>query len=270
MSKRGLPTDLKMRHDVHFVDELVTRTGAPVGRMIPIDQLALNPDQPRVEVGDMEELIASIRERGVLEPLLVKPNESRGGFLIISGERRFRAAKQVGLRELPCIEMDVDDRGAAEIALIENLQRKDLTPFEEANGLNVLVERFGYTHEQISKKIGKSRTSVTEAISIAELPEEIRELCRRADIQSKSMLVQIARQPSIEAMRSIISKVRLEGADREVIRKTAKAKGSRPRQYVFQHRTSEYHLLIRFRKADVTRSHLASCLRALADDVELG
>ncbi|MBI4470528.1 MAG: ParB/RepB/Spo0J family partition protein [Acidobacteria bacterium] len=270
MSKRGLPSDLKMRHDVHFVDELVTRTGAPVGRMIPMEQLDINPDQPRIDVGDLDELMASIREKGVLEPILVKPNGNRPGFLIISGERRFRAAKQVGLREIPCIEMDVDERGVAEIALIENLQRKDLTPFEEANGLKVLVERFGYTHDQVSKKIGKSRTSVTEALSVAELPEEIRELCRRADIQSKSMLVQIARQGSVEAMRNIISKVKDEGADRDTIRRAGKSKPQRPRQYTFQHRTPEYQLLIRFRKADITRTHLAKCLRSLADDVELG
>lgn len=270
MSKRGLPSDLKMRHDVHFVDELVTRTGAPVGRMIPIEQIETNPEQPRVDIGDLEELTASIREKGVLEPILVKPKEHRAGFLIISGERRYRAAREAGLREIPCIEMDVDERGVAEIALIENLQRKDLTPFEEANGLKVLVERFGYTHDQISKKIGKSRTSVTEALSIAELPDEIRELCRQADIQSKSMLVQIARQQTDEAMRNIIYKVKDDGADRETIRRSTKSKTVRPRQYVFQHRTSEYQLTIRFRKSDVTRARLAQCLRELASDVELG
>ncbi len=270
MSKRGLPTDLKMRHDTHFVEELIARTGAHVGRMIPIDQLDVNPDQPRIEMGDLEELIASVREKGVLEPLLVRPNESRGGYLIISGERRFRAARAVGLTEVPCIEMDVDDREVAEIALIENLQRKDLTAFEEAQGLKALVDRFGYTHEQIAKRIGKSRSSVTEALSIGEMPEAIRDLCRQADIQSKSILVQIARQPSTEAMRGVVSKIKFEGANREVIRKSGKSKGPRSRSYIFQHRTPEYHLLIRFRKVDITRSHLASCLRALADEVELG
>src|SRR6266496_5862027 len=97
--------------------------------MIPIDKLAPNPLQPRVEIGDLSELVVSIEEKGVLEPLLVRPSDVGGRFMIISGERRYRASLEVGLTELPCIEMDVDDRAVAEISLIENLQRKDLTPW---------------------------------------------------------------------------------------------------------------------------------------------
>src|SRR5207244_11783659 len=152
--------------------------------MIPIDKLAPNPLQPRVEIGDLSELVLSIKEKGVLEPLLVRPSDVGGRFMIISGERRYRASMEVGLTEVPCIEMDVDDRAVAEISLIENLQRKDLTPFEEAEGLMVLVERFGYTHEEVARKIGKSRSSVTEALTIATLPAEVKEQCRRADIGS--------------------------------------------------------------------------------------
>src|SRR6476660_2935190 len=123
--------------------------------MIPIDKLAPNPNQPRVEIGDLSELVSSIKEKGVLEPLLVRPSDVGGRFMIISGERRYRASLEAGLAELPCIELDVDERDVAEISLIENLQRKDLTAFEEADGLQALAVRFGYTHEQISKKIGK-------------------------------------------------------------------------------------------------------------------
>src|SRR5690349_13036577 len=155
--------------------------------MIPIDKLAPNPNQPRIEIGDLSELIASITEKGVLEPLLVRPSDVGGRFMIISGERRYRASLEVGLTELPCIEMDVDDRAVAEISLIENLQRKDLTAFEEADGLVALAKRFGYPHDEIAKKLGKARTSVTETISIASLPQDVRDLCRRADITAKSM-----------------------------------------------------------------------------------
>src|SRR5437899_5157084 len=168
-----------MRHDAHYVEELTQIGPSNVGRLIPIDKLDPNPDQPRTEIGDLTELTASIREKGVLEPLLVKP--TMGRWMIIAGERRWRSAKDAGLTELPCIEMDVDDRAVAEIALIENMQRKDLTPFEEAEGLMVLVERFGYTHEEVARKIGKSRSSVTEALTIATLPAEVKEQCRRAD-----------------------------------------------------------------------------------------
>src|SRR5437667_1194174 len=191
-----------MRHDSHYVEELAQHRPTPVGRMIGVEQLDPNPEQPRVEIGDLTDLTASVKEKGVLEPLLVKPSRLTGRWMIIAGERRWRAARDAGLREVPCIEMDVDDRAVAEIALIENMQRKDLTSWEEADGLKALSERFGYTHDDIAKKVGKSRTTITEALSIAGLPDEIRELCRHADITAKSMLLQIVRQPDEAAMRS--------------------------------------------------------------------
>ena len=94
-----------------------------------------------------------------MEPLLVKPSRISGRWMIIAGERRWRAAREAGVREVPCIEMDVDDRAVAEIALIENMQRKDLTTWEEADGLRALCERFGYTHEEVARKVGKSRST---------------------------------------------------------------------------------------------------------------
>src|SRR5262252_9503201 len=208
-----------MRHDRHYVEELASLRGAPLGRMISIDRLEPNPQQPRVEIGDLSELVASVRERGILEPLLVRPSDVGGRFMIISGERRYRAAREAGLRELPCIEMEVDDRAVAEIALIENLQRKDLTAFEEADGLRMLVERFGYTHEEIARKIGKARSSITEALSIGAIPAEIREQCRRADIASKSLLLQIVRQPSEDGMRQFMARVIEQGMTRDDARK---------------------------------------------------
>ena len=173
MSKRGLPNNIGMRHDAHYVEELA-RSNRSVGRIIPINQVAPNPEQPRVEIGDLTELSASIKEKGVLEPLLVRPNRQAGTWMIIAGERRWRAANLAGLREVPCIELDIDDQTVAEIALIENLQRKDLTIWEEADGLKSLADRFGYKHDEIAKKISKSRSTVTELITIANLPEGIR------------------------------------------------------------------------------------------------
>src|ERR671914_1271253 len=192
-----------MRHDAHYVEELAQHRPTPVGRMIALDKLDPNPDQPRTEIGDLTELTASIKEKGVLEPLLVKPTFGR--WMIIAGERRWRAATAAGLTEVPCIEMDVDESAVAEIALIENMQRKDLTPWEEADGLAALCHRYGYTHEEVSKKVGKSRTTVTEAIALAAIPEEIREECRRADINVKSLLLQIVRQPDTDTMRGTIN-----------------------------------------------------------------
>src|ERR1041385_4251679 len=155
-----------MRHDAHYVEELAQHRPQQVGRMIPVDKLDPNPEQPRTEFGDLSELTASIAEKGVLEPLLVLP-KGDGTYMIIAGERRWRASQLAGLTEVPCIEVQTDEKGVAEIALIENLQRKDLSIWEEADGLKALGEKFGYTQEQIAQKISKSRTTVTELMTIA-------------------------------------------------------------------------------------------------------
>lgn len=264
-TKRGLPTTLKMRHDRHYVEELSTRSGAPVGRMIALDRLEPNPNQPRIEIGDLTDLIASIREKGVLEPLLVRPSEVGGRFMIISGERRYRAAREAGLRELPCIEMEVDDRAVAEIALIENLQRKDLTAFEEADGLMVLVERFGYTHDEISRKIGKSRSSVTESLAIAGLPGDVRELCRRADIASKSLLLQIVRQPDKDSMEGFVKRINERGMTRDDARKARTNKQGRSQPFVFRHQAPgrEFTFELKFRRSSVERSELIKVLESI-------
>jgi ParB family transcriptional regulator, chromosome partitioning protein len=222
VSKKGLPTTVKMRHDSHYVEELA-RSNRSVGRNIPISQIEPNPEQPRVEIGDLTDLSSSIKEKGVLEPLLVKPNND-GTWMIIAGERRWRAATQAGLREVPCIELDLDEKGVAEIALIENMQRKDLTVWEEADGLANLASRFGYTHDEISKKIGKSRSTVTESLTIAGLPADIREKCRAMDINAKSTLLEIARQFDEAAMHKFLKDLKEKGFSRETVRETARPK----------------------------------------------
>ena len=198
MSKRGLPTGVQMRHDSHYVDILST-TSRAIGKTIPLDRIEPNPEQPRTEFGDLTELTESIREKGVLEPLLVKPRPD-GTYMIIAGERRWRSSKLAGLTEVPCIEIDTDEQGVAEIALIENLQRKDLNVWEEADGLAALADKFGYTQDEIAKKISKSRSTVTEFMTIAGLPPSIREKCASANITSKATLLEIARQFDEAAM----------------------------------------------------------------------
>ncbi|QQS47754.1 MAG: ParB/RepB/Spo0J family partition protein [Acidobacteriota bacterium] len=269
--KRGLPSTLKMRHDRHYVEELASQRGAPIGRMIRVERLEPNPQQPRMELGDLTELIDSIRSKGVLEPLLVRPSEVGGRFMIISGERRYRAAIEAGLEELPCIEMDVDDRAVAEIALIENLQRKDLTPFEEADGLFLLVDRFGYTHEDISQKIGRARSSVTEALSIAALDAEVRELCREAGISSKSMLLQVARLPNIEQMKAFIARIARQGMTRDEARKARNNKQSRPQPFVYRFSAPnrEFSLQLKFRKSQISDDELIDVLEGILEELRL-
>ena len=180
MSKRiGLPVTLKMRHDAHYVEQLTTFSGAAIGRMIPLDKIRPNPDQPRKMLGDLSELIESIKQKGVLEPLLVRYIPREDEYHIISGERRYHSSRAAGLREVPCIEKIADDAETLELALIENMQRKDLTPFEEAEGLYRLAEQFDYTHDDIAKKIGRSRSSVTETLSLRSISGVDSEALRR-------------------------------------------------------------------------------------------
>lgn len=271
MSKKGLPENFKLRHDTHYVELLTGKGGgAPVGRMIPIDKLEPNPLQPRVDLGDLSELVLSIREKGVLEPILVRPSDVGGRFMIISGERRYRASLEVGLTEVPCIEMDVDDRAVAEISLIENLQRKDLTPFEEADGLVALAKRFGYKHEDIARKLGKARTSVTETISIANIPQDVRELCRRAEISTKSMLLQVARQPTDDEMREFVYKIGTGSLTRDQAREMRQGKPPQARSYSYQYEdpNGEWALTLRFRRPEATREELREAFRDALAAVE--
>ena len=279
MSKRGLPSGIRMRHDAHYVEELATQQPVPIGRLITLDQLDPNPEQPRVEIGDLNDLTASIKEKGVLEPLLVKPSRINGRWMIIAGERRWRASKAAGLREVPCIEMNVDDKAVAEIALIENMQRKDLTPWEEADGLAALCERFGYTHEDVARKVGKSRSTVTEALSIAALPEVIREKCRRADMSAKSLLLQVVRQPNIEAMNDILDEITTLGLNRDGARAVRRLKHegkrvqsseqkSNPFIYTYKAGDKAFVLEIRFKESKVDMPQLLEALQQSLREIQ--
>ena len=211
-----------MRHDSHYVEDLM-HSYRSIGKVIAIDQIVPNPEQPRVEFGDLSELTASVKEKGVLEPLLVKP-KGKGEWMIIAGERRWRAATLAGLTEVPCIEMDLDEQSIAEIALIENLQRKDLTIWEEADALASLSQKFGYTQEEIAKKISKSRTTVTELLTVASIPSEIREMCIDKKVTAKSSLLEVARQFDEKEMVDFLNRIDGSGepVGREKVRKMAR------------------------------------------------
>lgn len=275
MSKRGLPSSLKMRHDEHYVDALTNPAGAPIGRMIPIDQIDPNPDQPRQVMGDLSELMASIAEKGIIEPLVVR---QRGGrYQIVAGERRYQASVQVGVRELPVVIRDVDDNEIMEVALVENIQRKDLTPFEEAEALHVLAERCGYTHEDLARRMGKSRTNVTESLALAQMPVEVRNLCRLADISSKSLLLQIVRQQDPQKMIAFIERLTRDGSGAPVTREqarkvAAKPKAGRPKAFVFKYRPAAktFDLNLKFKKSDVDKTEVISALESIIEELRKG
>lgn len=270
MSKRGLPETLRMRHDAHYVETLAAGAATPVGRMVPIDLVDPNPDQPRQAMGDLSELIASVSEKGIIEPLVVRQRGPR--YQIIAGERRYHAAGQAGLHEVPVVVRDVDDTEMLELALVENLQRKDLTAFEEAEALQGLAQRCGYTHEDLAKRLGKSRTSITESLGLTVMPPEVRKVCRLADIHSKSALLQVARQGDPQKMLALVEKIASHGgATREALRKEAqKPKAGRPKAFVFNFKpeSKAFNLRLSFNKKNASKDEVIGALEAILDELK--
>ncbi len=144
---------------------------------IPVENIHPNPQQPRTMIkdGPLKELAASITEHGIIQPLIVSADLDGNGYTLIAGERRWRAAILAGLSMVPVIPKNVSEQGQLEIALIENLQRADLTPLEMAEAYRQLAETFSLTHEQIAERVGKSRTSVTNTLRLLNLPDQIQE-----------------------------------------------------------------------------------------------
>ena len=273
LKKAGLPVTLKMRHDAHYVESLTSYSGAAVGRMIPVDQIRPNPDQPRKALGDLRELTESIRAKGVLEPLLVRFVPREDCYYIISGERRYHASRAAGLREVPCIEKMADEAETLEIALIENIQRKDLTPFEEADGLQRLAEQFDYTHEDVAKKIGRSRSSVSETLTLRNIPDNLRKRCIEQGLLSKSLLLQIAKQPTEKKMLEMFAKILQEGLSRDEARKERtedKTGPLKPQPFVFHYEPENeaFRFRLQFKKSHVSRDELIRTLREILAQLE--
>jgi ParB family chromosome partitioning protein len=280
--KRGLPVRVKMRHDNHFVEELTARHETPVGKMIPLSAIEPDPGQPRSTMGDLDDLVLSIRDKGVLEPILVRPwpggedDASPSGVLyrIISGERRYRAAQEAGLYEVPAIEMDVSNEEALEIALIENLQRKDLTPFEEAEGYRMLAGTHQYTHEEIAEAVGKSRTVITESLSLLQMPARVRDTVQALGITSKSLLLEVLKAGSEPEMIELLEEVARRGLNRDDLRQRLRrtekgGKFSRRKPYVFRFKSPDrsFSLSLAFRQSEVDKDDLIHALEQILADL---
>ena len=175
-----------------------------------INEITPNKEQPRKTFDEaaLEELADSIRQHGVLQPLLVRPLTS-GGYQLVAGERRWRASRLAELKEVPVIIKELSDTEAMEIAIIENLQREDLNPIEEAEGLQALIDKCGYTQEQVATSVGKSRPAITNALRLLKLPEEVREMAKDGTITAghARALLAFDNQPMmIECANQIVSK----------------------------------------------------------------
>ena len=277
MSKRiGLPVTLKMRHDAHYVETLTSFSGASIGRMIPIDKIRPNPDQPRKNIGDVRELADSIREKGVLEPLLVRYIPREDTYYIISGERRFHASQAAGLHELPCIEKIADDAETLELALIENLQRKDLTPFEEADGLAaprgpVRLHARRYCQENRPRAFVRHRNDVSARDSRRCSPGVRREghcveVAAPAGRRASPAKRRCARWSSASSQGGLTR----DEARRARKDETESAPRPQPFNFDFQSEDGSFRVRLQFRKSHVSDEELAAALRAVLRRVESG
>ncbi len=264
IKRSGLPETIGMRHDDHFVDLISSRTLGPRIRMIPIEKIDPNRHQARSELGNIQELMDSIRSKGVLEPILVRSLGNR--FEIIAGERRFIASKNVGLKELPCIEFDVSENEAMEIALIENLQRKDLDAFEEADGLNALIDLYNFNHQEVSEKIGKARSTITEILSLSKIPDAVRQIIKASGVFSRSTIIEIARQKTEDDMMTFAQKIverRLTREDTRDLSKLLKGKIKKQKYYVYNYvpeGNDKFRMRLEFKKQMVGRQEIIDTL----------
>ncbi|MHA6689229.1 ParB/RepB/Spo0J family partition protein [Devosia sp. A449] len=183
----------------------VTESGGV--KKLPVEFIMANRANPRRTFNDeqLEELTNSIREKGVMSPLLVRPSEDPNIFEIIAGERRWRAAQRAGLHEVPVIVRDVDDKEALELAIIENVQRADLNPLEEAMGYGQLIEQFDYTQQDLAQVIGKSRSHVANTLRLLRLPEDVRSMVSSGTLTAGHARTLITAEDPAALARQIVS-----------------------------------------------------------------
>jgi ParB family chromosome partitioning protein len=193
-------------------------------QQIPVKSVKPNPRQPRINMdpAELTSLATSIKEHGVLQPIVVLPENAQGFFILIAGERRLRAAQEAGLDEIPAITRDVNERQQLELALIENLQRADLNPLEAAEGYRQLIEDFDLSHEEIASQIGKSRTAVTNTIRLLKLSAAVRTALHESKItegHARALLTLSTAQAQSAALQTVLSRELNVRQTEELVRK---------------------------------------------------
>lgn len=223
--------------DALFAENAVEEQGKTVS--LRISEIEPNRDQPRKQFDEaaLVDLAASIEQHGVLQPLLVRPLPG-GGYQLVAGERRWRASRMAGLTEVPVIVREMTDREASELALIENLQRQDLNPMEEALGYRTLMEQYGMTQEEAARAVNKSRPAVANALRLLNLPEELAEMVRDGKISAghaRTLLSFETAEEQAEAAQAVIK----QDLSVRALEKMAKASRSTKRpERAIRHRDS--------------------------------
>lgn len=197
--------------------------------MVPIEQVVANPDQPRRRFDPdlLDDLSASIKEKGIIQPLIVR--RKYGGFEIVAGERRWRAAQKAGLHQIPVIIRDFDDTEVLEIAIIENIQRADLNPVEEAAGYIQLMNKFGHTQEKLAEALGKSRSHIANTMRLMQLPEVVRDFVTEGKLSAGHARTLITAKDPISLAKKVISGDLSVRDTEKLVRKAAdEPEGDRP------------------------------------------
>ncbi len=232
--KKGLGRGLSaLLADVDYLeDKAAQSTSSRAENVLPIEKLRANPDQPRQDFdeGDLEDLAASIREKGVIQPLIVRPDpRDSDHFQIVAGERRWRAAQRASVHELPVIVRNLDDTEVLELAIIENIQRADLNPVEEAIGYRQLMDRFGHTQEKLATAMGKSRSHIANLMRLLTLPEEVIAYLRGGRLSAGHARALITAQDPLTLANEVIRKG-LSVRDTERLAKAGPRGEEKPRQ----------------------------------------
>ncbi|WP_306151204.1 ParB/RepB/Spo0J family partition protein [Roseovarius sp. MMSF_3281] len=181
----------------------------PADRAVPIELISPNPDQPRrsFDAEKLDDLAASIKEKGIIQPLIVRPKpNSDGEFEIVAGERRWRAAQKAKLHEIPVLIRDFDDTEVLEVAIIENIQRADLNPVEEAAGYQQLMDKFGHTQEKLAEALGKSRSHIANSMRLLGLPDEVQTYLGQGKLSAGHARALITSDDPAKLAREVIKK----------------------------------------------------------------
>ena len=214
--------------------------------MVPVEKVAPNPDQPRrtFDKDQLNDLAASIREKGIIQPLIVRPKG--GGYEIVAGERRWRAAQMAKLHEIPVLVRDFDDTEVLEIAIIENIQRADLNPVEEAAGFSQLMEKFGHTQEKLAEVLGKSRSHIANSVRLLGLPAEVLSYLRDGKLSAGHARALITSDDPV-ALAKLVIKKDLSVRETEKLAKSALSNifsdGKKPAKQVLNDKDADTKML---------------------------
>ncbi|MHA7851015.1 ParB/RepB/Spo0J family partition protein [Roseovarius sp.] len=208
--QRGLGRGLSaLMADVNEDKATTSEAPKPADRTVPIEKIRPNPDQPRrsFDKDKLDDLAASIKEKGIIQPLIVRPVPGDDtAFEIVAGERRWRAAQMAKLHQIPVLVRDFNDTEVLEIAIIENIQRADLNPVEEAAGYSQLMDKFGHTQEKLSEVLGKSRSYIANSVRLLTLPEEVQTYLRDGRLSAGHARALITAEDSAALAREVIKK----------------------------------------------------------------